>query len=237
VVNFLDKYYELISKADSEFKLVDSTFNNGPQKLDANLRTKLSTGDKIKIEYSSLDSESVQLLVRYNSQIVLEIKLSKNVLVFIKYDSDVGDTMGNHTKPGVFLKNMFDLAKEDSHISDLNALIGLKLEACDIKTGGLVEPAEITEVNKEANLVKVHFVGWGLNYDYWTELSSDNLLPAGCMGYLFTNKIKIPLRFACTKLKSKTTNTIVFLTQMTFSHSYTVILNTVDCAHEGFPII
>lgn len=209
---------------NDEIKIIKSTFKNGFQKIASNLKTHLSSGDKIKIDYVLLDSKSVKLLVWYNRQNVLEMRLGKSILVNIKHYCDVEDNSDTsseglgltrlpeqeHTfkKPGVFLNSyQSDFFNNNIEIKNrklnLKELIGLRLEAIDIKTKGLVEPAMITEVNEKDEKVLVHFDGWSKTYDYWDNLDSDNLMPAGCMGYLFSNEIQVPLRFSCTKLRRK----------------------------------
>jgi len=69
-------------------------------------------------------------------------------------------------------------------LTDVSTLVGLKLEAIDRKNIHLRCVATITQVNVETNEILIHFDGWGNNFDYWTDLSSNEIFPAGFTTYM-----------------------------------------------------
>ncbi|KAJ8340781.1 hypothetical protein SKAU_G00330720 [Synaphobranchus kaupii] len=55
--------------------------------------------------------------------------------------------------------------------------VGMKVEVVDKRNPVLIRVASIAEV--EEHRIKVHFDGWGLEYDYWLDADSPDLHPVG----------------------------------------------------------
>ncbi|KAG5858109.1 hypothetical protein ANANG_G00026600 [Anguilla anguilla] len=55
--------------------------------------------------------------------------------------------------------------------------VGMKVEAVDKRNAMLIRVASIAEV--EEHRLKIHFDGWGMEYDYWLDADSPDLHPVG----------------------------------------------------------
>ena len=55
--------------------------------------------------------------------------------------------------------------------------VGMKLEAKDRQYPTLICVATITDISDDKILI--HFDNWGVNYDYWCELTTTDIHPVG----------------------------------------------------------
>jgi hypothetical protein len=73
-------------------------------------------------------------------------------------------------------RNFFAISKEDP-VMNCDVVVGMKLEAVDIRNQSLVCVATIARVINDRFLV--HFDSWDTVYDYWTDATSPFIHPVG----------------------------------------------------------